>query len=119
MQFLADESCDFAIVRALRASGHDVLAVAELTPQAEDDEVIQSGHRERRIVISEDKGFGELVYAKLRACPGVILVRYPSAVRENVARSVVQLVEREGNDLIGAFIVVKPGRVRVRRPPTL
>jgi hypothetical protein len=30
MHFLADESCDFAVVRALRAAGHDVKAVAEV-----------------------------------------------------------------------------------------
>jgi hypothetical protein len=30
MRFLADESCDFAVVRALRSAGHDVLAVAEV-----------------------------------------------------------------------------------------
>lgn len=30
LRFLADESCDFAIVRALRADGFDVLAVSEL-----------------------------------------------------------------------------------------
>jgi hypothetical protein len=35
MRFLADESCDFAVVRALRAAGHDVVAVAELSRQAE------------------------------------------------------------------------------------
>jgi hypothetical protein len=29
MRFLADESCDFAVVRALRDEGHEVLAVAE------------------------------------------------------------------------------------------
>jgi len=28
--FLADESCDFAVVRALRAAGYDVLSIAEL-----------------------------------------------------------------------------------------
>jgi hypothetical protein len=27
MRFLADESCDFRVVRALRAAGHDVTAV--------------------------------------------------------------------------------------------
>jgi hypothetical protein len=32
MRFLADESCDFAIVRALRAAGHDVVAVTERLP---------------------------------------------------------------------------------------
>jgi hypothetical protein len=29
MRFLADECCDFAVVRALREHGHDVLAVSE------------------------------------------------------------------------------------------
>ncbi|MBI3080243.1 MAG: DUF5615 family PIN-like protein, partial [candidate division NC10 bacterium] len=33
MRFLADESCDFAVVRALRAAGHDVVAIAEVTPR--------------------------------------------------------------------------------------
>ena len=36
MRFLADESCDFAVIRALRANGHDVIAVSEVTPRAED-----------------------------------------------------------------------------------
>ena len=29
MRFLADESCDFAVVVALRTAGHDVKAVVE------------------------------------------------------------------------------------------
>ena len=31
LRFLADESCDFAVVRALRAVGYDVLAVSKVT----------------------------------------------------------------------------------------
>jgi len=30
MRFLADESCDFIVVKALRAAGHDVLIVSEM-----------------------------------------------------------------------------------------
>jgi hypothetical protein len=30
MRFLADESCDFAIVRAVREAGYDVEAVGEI-----------------------------------------------------------------------------------------
>jgi hypothetical protein len=30
MLFLADESCDFAVVRALRDGGHDAVAEAEV-----------------------------------------------------------------------------------------
>jgi hypothetical protein len=32
MRFLADESCDFRVVRALRDAGHDLIAVAEAAP---------------------------------------------------------------------------------------
>jgi Domain of unknown function (DUF5615) len=36
VQFLADESCDFAVVRALRAAGHDVTTAADLVGGADD-----------------------------------------------------------------------------------
>lgn len=31
LRFLADESCDFGVVRSLRTHGYDVLAVSETT----------------------------------------------------------------------------------------
>lgn len=36
LRFLADESCDFAVVRALRAEGHDVDAISERTSRSVD-----------------------------------------------------------------------------------
>jgi hypothetical protein len=36
LRFLADESCDFVVVRALRAEGYDVLAVSEYMQQSDD-----------------------------------------------------------------------------------
>ncbi|WP_424207345.1 DUF5615 family PIN-like protein [Sulfuricaulis sp.] len=46
MRFLADESCDFAVVRVLRGAGHDVAAVRELSRGAADDVVIEIAVRE-------------------------------------------------------------------------
>ena len=63
MRFLADESCDFAVVRALREAGHDVAAVRELSLGVADDVVINLAVRENRILLTEDKDFGQLVYA--------------------------------------------------------
>ncbi len=40
MRFLADESCDFRVVRALRDAGHDVTAVIEFAPGVVDTAVI-------------------------------------------------------------------------------
>ncbi len=78
MLFLADESCDFAVVRALRGAGHDVLAVADVSPRADDEQVLELARQEQRILLTEDKDFGRLVYADQQATGGVILIRYPA-----------------------------------------
>jgi predicted RNase H-like HicB family nuclease len=60
MRFLADESCDFAMVRALRSSGHDVVAVSDIAPRAEDPDVINLALRESRILLTEDAEYKKL-----------------------------------------------------------
>jgi predicted nuclease of predicted toxin-antitoxin system len=61
--FLADESCDFLIVRKLRAADYDVLSVAESFPSAFDQQVLEHAFKEGRILLTEDKDFGEWVFA--------------------------------------------------------
>jgi predicted nuclease of predicted toxin-antitoxin system len=61
MRLVADESCDGAVVRALRAAGHDVLAIAEVAPGADDSTVIDLAGRANSILLTEDKDFGQLV----------------------------------------------------------
>src|SRR5438045_2278792 len=55
MRSLADESCDFAAVRALRAAGYDVATVSEKSPGATDSSVIDLAYRENRVLLTEDK----------------------------------------------------------------
>lgn len=113
MLFLADESCDFAVVRALREAGHDVTAVAEVTPRAEDEAVVELARGQQRILLTEDKDFGRLVYAHEQATGGVILIRYPAGVRSDLPGDVVRLVSERGTDLVGRFAVMQPGRIRL------
>jgi predicted nuclease of predicted toxin-antitoxin system len=105
MRFLADESCDFSVVRALRSADHDVVAIAEISPREEDDAVMERAVRGGRILITEDKDFGQLVYAKMEKTGGVIFIRFPARVR------------RRGQRLIGSFTVLQPGRVRTGPSP--
>lgn len=57
--FLADESCDFAFVRALCQVGYDVTAIVEFMSGASDLKVLELAFEERRILLTEDKDFGE------------------------------------------------------------
>lgn len=119
MRFLADESCDFAIVRALRAAGHDVTAVAEVALGAADNVVLAIAQREQRVLLTEDKDFGQLVYAAGNAASGVIFIRYPASARSLLPQIVVDLVGREQDRLQGAFVVVQPSRIRISRSPNV
>ncbi len=118
MRFLADESCDFAVVRALRSAGHDVTAIAELSPRAEDVVVMERAVRSARILITEDKDFGHLVYAKMHKSGGVMLIRFPAGSRGSLVDTVLNVIEATGPRLVGSFTVLQPGRVRTGRKPT-
>jgi predicted nuclease of predicted toxin-antitoxin system len=115
LRFLADESCDFAIVRALRAEGYDVLAVSEIMHRSDDRELIELASREKRILMTEDKDFGWLVFVSHADSAGVILIRFPGNARRTLAQTVKQLVQEQGKRLLGAFVVMQPGHIRISR----
>jgi predicted nuclease of predicted toxin-antitoxin system len=117
MRLLADESCDFAVVRALRAAGHDVLAVSEVALGATDDVVVDLASREKRILLTEDKDFGQLVFAAAQSVSGVVFIRYPATARSTLPQAVLDLVNREQDRLFGAFAVLQPMRIRITRLP--
>lgn len=112
LRFLADESCDFAIVRALRANGFDVLAVSEYMQFSVDSDLLEQAHRENRVLLTEDKDFGWLIFASHSDSAGVILIRFPASLRSTLAQSVLQVVQEHGEKLMNAFVVVQPGQVR-------
>jgi len=117
MRFLADESCDFIVVKALRAAGHDVLIVSEIAPRAEYSEVIELALKEKRVLLTEDKDFGQLVYAHGQKTLGVIFLRFPFSARQQISREVSNLVKQKGESLTGCFVTVQPGRIRISYIP--
>jgi predicted nuclease of predicted toxin-antitoxin system len=117
LRFLADESCDFAAVRALRAEGFDVLVVAEAMSGAEDEQVIERALQEARILLTEDKDFGQLVYAAGHQTCGVILIRYTAAARPTLGARIAALVHDHGARLPGSFAVLQPDRIRIASLP--
>ena len=117
LRFLADENCDFAVVRALRADGHDVYAASENLQRSDDSELINQAHRERRILLTEDKDFGWLVHVSHAESSGVILIRFPGNARQSLADAIRQLARERAEALIGAFVVVQPGHIRISQSP--
>ena len=76
MRCLIDECCDAGIVSLLRKDGHDVLYVLEANPGISDDEILMEAFSQNRILLTEDKDFGELVFRPQRPQPFNRLNKY-------------------------------------------
>ena len=115
LSFLADESCDFSVIRALRQVGYSVHAIAEISPSLPDEDVLESAVAENRLLLTEDKDFGEWVFAHQHAMTGVLLIRYPVSMRSPMVTAVIDLIGGHATDLDGSFTVLEPGRARIRK----
>lgn len=115
MNFLLDESCDAKVATALEEVGHDVLKVAQVSQGITDEEVIKLALEQSRILLTEDKDFGQLIYAAGKESCGVILFRFPSTERERMAEKIVELASIEKTSLQTSFVVLEPTKTRIRR----
>lgn len=93
--------------------GHDVLSAREIDPRATDEALLALAYHERRVLITEDKDFGELVFVRRLDHPCIIRF-VEMRVAEKMA-AMRELIERYSDAMYaGALIVVTRKRVRIR-----
>ena len=114
MDFIIDESTGAAVVEYLRSVGHDVLAVGETMPQADDLDIVARAVNEGRILVTNDKNFGELVFRGGQAHYGVVLLRLHDESSANRVRVIKAVMEQYAHRLLHNFTVATEGSVRIR-----
>ena len=115
MKFLLDESAEARIGVFLTAHGHDATRIGRDYPKSlPDEEVLALAHREQRILITNDKDFGELVFHKHHPHAGVIFFRFPldSTAQEKI-RALEALLSSHPAPL-DRFFVLTPQGIRTR-----
>lgn len=116
MNFLADEGVDRQIVERLRLDNHEVLYVAEIERSISDEEVLNRANEKNALLMTADKDFGEMVFHQnLITVSGVVLLRLSGLSSGRKARIVSKIIQNRGADLLNAFSVISPGRVRIRQ----
>ncbi len=111
---MADECCDAGLVSSLREDGHDVLYVLERKPGVSDDEVLIEAYHEERILVTEDKDFGELVYRLKKRSRGIILIRMDVKERQMKWLRLKKLIENYEGRLPGHVVVIDSHKYRFR-----
>ncbi len=113
-KILADESVNFNIVQFLGEQGYTVYSNLEEKAGINDLEVISLAKEMNIILLTEDKDFGEWVFAYHIKNISVILLRYNSLDLDQIKQNLVNLLAKYSNTYYNKFIVIKKDKYRIR-----
>ena len=89
------------------------LCVVEVMPEANDEEILDRAVSEGRIVVTNDKGFGEMVFRSGRVHRGVVLLRLRDERAENKVQMMKVVLAQLGERLRDQYVVATEAGIRV------
>ena len=115
MRFLLDVCVSSrSLIAFLTDQGHDVLSAVEVDPLASDENLLLLAQQQDRILITEDKDFGRLIF--LRKLPPGTIVRLVEMTVENQIKAMIELLDQHPDALASpALITVTAKRIRIHR----
>src|SRR5439155_12119368 len=116
MRLLADQDVVPATVRFLRGLGHDVETASERgLSRAPDSDLLRVAQENERVFVTRDRDYGGLVFRQALGA-GVLYLRVLPSTLQAVHAELGRVLGLYGEgELKGAFVVVEPGRHRIRR----
>jgi predicted nuclease of predicted toxin-antitoxin system len=115
VRWLADECIAAALVAWLRGAGHDVFYVGEAAAGISDAEVILLAMNENRLLLTDDKDFGDLIFRGRSSVSGAVLMRIDPDKGKLKKMRLAAAIERYGEELFGRYTVIEEGRFRSRQ----
>lgn len=101
--------------QAIADQGHDVVAVRDVDPAMPDEAILELARQQRRVIVTMDTDFGEMVFGEGSATEGIVLLRTDDAASAEKARILSVIIRGHAGELVGAFTVFARGRVRIHR----
>jgi len=115
MRFLLDVNASGSLADWLKDLGHDVLEVRHRDPRMRDDDILNWAASEKRIIVTTDNDFEEIVWRQGKTHNGILrLENLPRAERKTL---LFDTLDKHGKDLdSGAIVIASKIKFRVRKP---
>src|SRR5215204_7399356 len=114
MKFLIDENIHADVVAWLRLQGQDVVYVAESHSGFSDEELLEVSRQDKRIIVTDDKDFGELIFHRRAVGSGIILLRLTDRTIQGRLDRLAHIWETILARAEGSFMVISDKKVRLR-----
>src|SRR3990172_11614308 len=115
LRFLVDVGVSKKAEQWLQKQGYDTKNVRDINPRMPDKEILKIAVSEKRMVITMDKDFGELVYNSGLPHAGVLLLRLEDAKSNEKVKIVEKILEKYPDKLLNKFCVFKDDKLRIRK----
>jgi predicted nuclease of predicted toxin-antitoxin system len=118
MRFLANKNIPLPSVIFIRESGYGINAIIVDSPGISDEEILKRAAEEKSIILTFDRGYGELIFKrKLTPPEGIIYFRFTPTTPIETAQQLLKLIEIPDLSLEKMFTTVERERIRQRRTP--
>jgi predicted nuclease of predicted toxin-antitoxin system len=115
LKFLIDAGVGKKVEKWLVNQGYDTTSVRNIDPRLPDKEILKIAVSEKRMVITMDKDFGELIYNSGLIHGGVLLLRLEDAKSDEKVKTIENILVKYADKLTNKFCVYKDGRLRIRK----
>ncbi len=105
-------------ISALRQSSYEIFSIREQMPSVKDTEIATFSLNPPKIIITEDKDFGEIVYHKNLKVTGIILLRYLPDEYSAIENKLLRYLAAHLQECIGKFVVINAKLTRTRFLPS-
>jgi predicted nuclease of predicted toxin-antitoxin system len=112
VKFIGDVNVEKPIIDYLLANGYNTKWIPDLDRRMVDEKLLELASREKRILVTNDKDFGELTFRQKRVSAGIVLFRVKGQNSRDKVRLLRKLLLAHGNRLRGYFTVVTRKKVR-------
>jgi predicted nuclease of predicted toxin-antitoxin system len=111
---LADENIPFEITKSLRGEGFEVTSIYETARGISDEQVIEMALKYDFILLTEDKDFGEWVFAHHAKGLSVLFLRYSIEELQDIAQALIYLLKTQTLQR-PFFATITARKIRVRQ----
>ena len=114
IKFLVDVGVGKSVENYLQKKGYDVKTVRDIDPTMQDEKIIQLAALEKRMVVTMDKDFGELVYHSYMEHCGVLLLRLEDATGVEKRKVMEFIIDNYSSRIQDCFCVFQNDKFRIR-----
>ncbi|MBI5183224.1 MAG: DUF5615 family PIN-like protein [Nitrospinae bacterium] len=112
IKFIADVNVEKAIVDYLTQNGYDIKWIPDYNCEIPDEDLLDLANAERRVLITNDKDFGEITFLQKKLYTGIILIRIKGQKTEDKVKLFKKLIKNYSNKLLNHFTVITKKKIR-------